>query len=185
MIVDGRFKASTAQGSRTGQYRLEIVPTQGEKQLIDGKFQDTWAHQRLGRRGSTVVEIQHTSVFHRIQLPNAIPATLRLGEIDPALEPDIHVTVVPDTNSWLFPVVGLAGFLVVLAMEKRLKGDGGITMMVSVTFFMVDSYLRWGSPHPQIRDLVGAILIGGILGAPIAALLWRIAPRRWFLLHSE
>lgn len=183
LIVDGRFKPSTAQGTRAGQYRLELATGDGEKRFIEGKFQDSWARQRLGRRGSTLVEIQHTSVMHRIRLRTATSATLKIAEVDPSLEPDLAISVVPDSHPWVFPVVGAFGILVTLAMEKRLKGDGGAVMMASVTCLVVDAFLRWAAPHPGIRDLVGAILVGGILGAPLAAILWRFVPRRWFAHH--
>ncbi len=179
LVVDGRFHAAQGQGNRLGHYRLEVVSSDGSPQTIDGNFEDSFAHQRLGRRGTTVVEIQHTSQRHVISLPAA--AKLRLTEVDSSLEPELRIAVYPAMNRWLFPILGVAGIIAALVYEKWLDGDGSVTMACAVTFFVVDQYLRWASPHPQLRSLIGAILVGGFIGAPLAALAWRVVPRRWIV----
>jgi hypothetical protein len=178
LMIDGRFVSQQGQGNRLGGYRLEVDSGEGAPSILDGNFEDTFAHQRLGRRGSTVVEVQHTSQRHLLRTKG--PAKLRVQEIDPSLEPQLRVAIVAAANPWLFPILGIAGMVGVLALEKRMDGAGSATMAAVVTFFVVDQYLRWASPHPQLRSLMGAVLIGGIIGAPLAALAWRIAPRRWF-----
>jgi hypothetical protein len=179
LVVDGRFISQQGQGNRLGHYRLALVPTEGAPSMIDGNFEDSFAHQRLGRRGSTVVEIQHTSQRHLVR--TTTPGKVRVHDIDPSLEPQLRVSVFPAANPWLFPILGIAGMVGALALEKWMDGDGSATMAAVVTFFVVDQYVRWASSHPQLRSLVGAVLIGGILGAPLAALAWRIVPRRWFV----
>ena len=178
LVVDGRFVSQQAQGNRIGRYRLEVAPTEGAPSTIDGNFEDSFAHQRLGRRGSTVVEIQHTSQRHSVR--TTTPGKLRVQDVDTSLEPQLRVSVYPGTIPWLFPVLGVAGIIGALALEKWMDGDGSATMATAVTFFVIDQYVRWASPHPQLRSLIGAVLIGGIIGAPLAALAWRIVPRRWF-----
>ncbi len=179
LVVDGRFVSQQGQGNRLGHYRLELAPTEGAPSMIDGNFEDSFAHQRLGRRGSTVVEIQHISQRHIVR--TTTPGKIRVHDIDPSLEPQLRVSVFPAANPWLFPILGIAGMVGALALEKWMDGDGSATMAAVVTFFVVDQYVRWASPHPQLRSLVGAVLIGGIIGAPLAALAWRIVPRRWFV----
>jgi hypothetical protein len=179
MVVDGRFVATQGQGNRLGHYRLEIVPRDGAPSALDGDFEDSFARQRLGRRGTTLVEIQHTSQRHFITLPTA--STVRLGEVDPSLEPEVRIAVYPAMNRWLFPVLGVAGMIMALVFEKWFDGDGSVTMAACVTFFVVDQYLRWASPHPQLRSLIGAVLVGGFIGAPLAAVVWRVVPRRWIV----
>jgi hypothetical protein len=181
LVIDGRFVATQGQGNRLGHYRLEIAPRGGAPSAIDGDFEDSFAHQRLGRRGTTVVEIQHTSQRHFITLP--IAASVRLAEVDPSLEPEVRITVYPTMNRWLFPVLGVAGMIGALVFEKWFDGDGSVTMAACVTFFVVDQYLRWASPHPQLRSLIGAVLVGGFIGAPLAAVVWRVVPRRWIVRH--
>lgn len=177
LVIDGRFLATQGQGNRLGHYRLEIVPRDGAPTAIDGDFEDSFARQRLGRRGTTLVEIQHTSQRHFMTLPAA--ANVRLAEVDPSLEPEVRITVYPTMNRWLFPVLGVAGMIGALVVEKWFDGDGSVTMAACVTFWVVDQYLRWASPHPQLRSLIGAILVGGFIGAPLAAVVWRVVPRRW------
>jgi len=178
LVVDGRFVSQQAQGNRIGRYRLEVAPAEGTPSTIDGNFEDSFAHQRLGRRGSTVVEIQHTSQRHVVRTTS--PGRLRVQDVDASLEPQLRVSVYPGSSPWLFPILGVAGIIGALVLEKWLDGDGSATMGTAVTFFVVDQYVRWASPHPQLRSLIGAVLIGGIIGAPLAALAWRIVPRRWF-----
>jgi hypothetical protein len=177
LVVDGRFTAQPGQGNRLGHYRLEITPSGGGAFPVEGSFEDSFAHQRLGRRGTTVVEIQHTSQRHVVLLPT--DGKLRVAESDASLDPDLRVTAYPAASPWIFPILGVAGIVGALVLEKWLDGDGSATMAVSVTFFVVDQYLRWASPHPQLRSLIGAILVGGIIGAPLAAIVWRLVPRRW------
>jgi hypothetical protein len=179
LVVDGRFVSQQGEGNRLGHYRLELAPVEGAPSMIDGNFEDSFAHRRLGRRGSTLVEIQHTSQRHVVR--TTAPGKLRVHDIDPSLEPQLRVSVFPAANPWLFPILGIAGMVGALALEKWMDGDGSATMAAVVTFFVIDQYVRWASPHPQLRSLVGAVLIGGVIGAPLAALGWRIVPRRWFV----
>jgi hypothetical protein len=181
LVVDGRFVATQGQGNRLGHYRLEITSPGGTPRAIDGAFEDSFARQRLGRRGSTVVEIQHTSQRHFITLPAV--ASVRLAEVDPSLEPEVRIAAYPAMNRWLFPVLGVVGMIGALVFEKWLDGDGSVTMATCVTFFVVDQYLRWASPHPEFRSLIGAILVGGFIGAPLAAVVWWVVPRRWIVRH--
>lgn len=179
VIADGRFVGRQGEGNRLGRYRLEILPSEGSPKAIEGNFEDTFARQRLGRRGTTVVEIQHTSQRHFVTL--SYPAKMTLSEIDPSLESELRVAVYPAMNRWLFSILGVAGIVGALMFEKWLDGDGSVTMAASVTFFVVDQYLRWSSPHPQLRSLIGAILVGGFIGAPLAAAVWWVVPRRWIV----
>jgi hypothetical protein len=179
LVVEGRFVAAQGQGNRLGHYRLEIAPLAGAPWSIEGSFEDSFARQRLGRRGTTVVEIQHTSQRHLVGLAGT--ANVRLAELDPSLEPEVHIAVYPAMNPWLFPVLGVIGMIGALVLEKWLDGDGSLTMAVCVTFFVVDQYLRWASPHPEFRSLIGAILVGGFIGAPLAAIVWWVIPRRWIV----
>ena len=177
VVVDGHFTATGGQGDRLGHYRLDAVSRQRTERSISGDFEDSFARQRLGRRGSTVVEIQHTAQRHVVDLPAG--TELRAAEIDQSLEPALRVAVFPASAPWVFPVVGVAGLALALVLEKWLDGDGSATMTVGVSYFTVDQYLRWASPHPQMKTLIGFLLIGGIIGAPLAVTAWRIVPRRW------
>jgi hypothetical protein len=183
LVIDGRFVATQGQGNRLGHYRLESVPSDGAPTGIDGDFEDSFARQRLGRRGTTLVEVQHTSQRHFITLPTA--AKVRLAEVDPSLEPEVRIAVYPTMNRRLFWLLfwglGVAGMIAALVLEKWFDGDGSVTMATCVTFFVVDQYLRWASPHPQLRSLIGAVLVGGFIGAPLAAVVWRVVPRRWIV----
>jgi hypothetical protein len=179
LVVDGRFVAAQGQGNRIGHYRLEITSPGGTPWAIDGAFEDNFAHQRLGRRGTTVVEIQHTSQRHFISL--SAPASVRLSEVDTSLERDVRIAAYRAMNRWLFLVLGVVGMIGALVFEKWVDGDGSVTMAACTTFFIVDQYLRWASPHPEFRSLVGAILVGGFIGAPLAAVVWWLVPRRWIM----
>jgi len=181
VVADGHFVAAQSQGNRLGHYRIEIAPASGSSFAIDGNFEDSFARQRLGRRGSTTVEIQHTSQRHVVSVPSE--ARLRVTDMDPSLDPALRVSVYRAANPWFVPIVGIVGMVIALVLEKWLDGDGSVTMAAAVTFFVVDQYLRWASPHPQLRSLIGAILVGGFIGAPLAALLWRLVPRRWVVQH--
>src|SRR5262245_32552450 len=90
LVVDGRFVSQQTQGNRIGRYRLEVTPAEGTPSTIDGNFEDSFAHQRLGRRGSTVVEIQHTSQRHLLRTTTA--GKLRVQDVDASLEPQLRVS---------------------------------------------------------------------------------------------
>lgn len=177
VVVDGHFLSAEGQGNRLGHYRLDAVSGGETRETINGDFEDSFARQRLGRRGSTVVEVQHTAQRHVVTVPDG--TSIRAAEIDKTLDPSLRVAVYPALAPWVFPVFGVAGLVFALALEKWLDGDGSATMGVAVSFFTVDQYLRWASPHPQMKTLIGFVLVGGIIGAPLAAVLWRIVPRRW------
>lgn len=180
IVVEGRFNASEGRGNRSGHYRIELVPDSGAPESVDGTFEDRFDQRRLGRRGSTTVEVQHTSERHVVDISGRTGIKLRLADIDKSLAPEVRVAVYPAPNPWLFPLLGVAGIVGALALEKWADGDGSALMAASVTFFVVDQYLRWAPPHPQLKALIGAILVGSFIGAPLAAILWRLVPRRWF-----
>ena len=181
IVVEGQFNAAEGRANRSGRYRLELVPDGGPAQSLEGMFEDRFDQRRLGRRGSTTVEVQHTSERHVVDAIGFTGVKLRLSEIDKSLTQELRVAVYPAPNPWLFPLLGVAGIVGALALEKWFDGDGSALMGVSVSFFVVDQYLRWAPPHPQLKPLIGAILVGSFLGAPLAAVLWRVVPRRWFV----
>lgn len=180
IVVDGHFTAGERQGTRVGQYALELVPAGGSARRLTGSFQDHWTQQRLGRRGSAPVEVQRTSARHEVDLGAPASSSLRLLEVDSSLRPELEVLVYAGTNPWIFPALGVLGILGTLALEKVWDGDGTGTMAVGATACVLYFYLGT-PPHQQVRSLIGAILLGGILGAPLAVVLWRLVPRRWIV----
>jgi hypothetical protein len=179
ILVDGHFKRNEARGNREARYHLALASQGMPPVPLDGAFEDTWARQRLGRRGSTEVEVQHTAVLHRVELPDARTSTLRLESLDDSLEPSLNVAVYPGFPWWLLPAAGLAGLTALLAWEKWRDGDGSAAMAAAVTYFGVYATLNWVAPHPTFRSLIGAMLMGGIIGLPLSALAWWVVPRRW------
>jgi hypothetical protein len=177
VIVDGRFTTTEGRATRLGRYRLEASSAGRQPRIIDGSFEDRFGYQRVGRRGTAPVEYQHTSQRHVARLPDG--TSLRVAEIDASLEPWLRVSLYPTPSPWIFTVLGVAGVLAALVLEKRVDGDGSATTATSATFCVVDQYLRWAAPHPQVKSLVGAVLVGSFIGAPVAALAWRMVPRRW------
>jgi hypothetical protein len=80
----------------------------------------------------------------------------------------------------VLPIAGVLGIGLALAWEKWRRGDGSVLMAVCASYFVMYAFVTWGSPHPALRSFIGAILIGGTLGAILSMLLWRIVPQRWF-----
>jgi hypothetical protein len=180
IVVDGQFRPAEGVQDRTGAYRLELVSATGENVAIQGLFRDRWMRQRLGRRGSAPVEVRRTSQRHSVSLPREAEARLRLASIDASLEPELSVEVYRDLPAWWFPLVGIAGVAFSLAWEKACGGDGTVAMAFLFTYAAAFAYLRWGSPHPDLRSFVGAVLSGGVMGVPASMVLWRLVPARWF-----
>ncbi len=177
IVVDGKFVAAEGQGNRLGHYRLQASDPSGSPQIVEGDFEDSFAHQRVGRRGSATVEIQHTAQRHLVRVGEH--TTLTATDVDKTLEPVLSVMVYPALSPWVLSLFGLVGIVATLVLEHWLEGDGTALMAVAVTFFVVDQYERWGSPHPQLKSLVGAILVGSFIGAPLAAIGWRVIPKSW------
>lgn len=182
IVVDGRFVTGEGQGNRLGHYRLEASEDRGAPRVLEGDFEDSFARQRVGRRGSATVEIQHTSQRHLLRVGER--ARLHLVEIDKSLEPVLSVEAYRAASPWLLSLLGVVGIVAALVMEKWFDGDGTALMAVAVSFFVVDQYERWGAPHPQMKSLIGAILVGSFIGAPLAAIAWRVVPRRW-IVHAR
>ena len=57
---------------------------------------------------------------------------------------------IPAMNPWLFPVLGVAGMIGALALEKWMDGDGSATMATAVTFFVDRPIPALGIAAPSI-----------------------------------
>jgi hypothetical protein len=183
ITVEGRFPPAEERQTRIATYRMDVATAGEAAGELVGTFRDYWSRQsiRRGRSWKASVEVQHASVVHRVRGSAAIPSVLRLIALDGPIDPKLRVTVRGAIPFWILPALGITGILAALALEKRSRGDGSVVAFVAVAFASHYTLLRWESPNPGVRSVIGAIMIGAVLGAPTAAILWRLVPSRWFV----
>ena len=144
---------------------------------VEGELRRTTGFARVGRGGTAKVSHDHDVDWFEATVP-AGAKELRLERVQGLSSAPLRVEVYPD---WIPHGIAWVLSLVVLALaaagEVRLRRDTGaaIAAGAALGFGLVVSYNV--TPARPVVPALWAVVLGGILGAPAAALL-RMAFRR-------
>jgi hypothetical protein len=181
--LEGKLPAPVGGGTAPPvHYRLTLTQGDGVARVIEGRFEDSLATRRLGRRGTAVVHQAHTADVRTV----ANPAAQDLTATALALEPPTAQGITISAFAHRLPgpiVLALAGFVLfaaVIAFDRLgpvPETDGALTLTTAAV--VGTAIILWTSNaiHPDFQTLIGSAIFGGPLGFAAGALVWWIAKR--------
>jgi len=181
LVLDAHLPATGQRTNRSLRYDFDLVDERGTRARVEGDLGDRWQTRRLGRRGTTQAHIEHLSTLQT--LPMSGPGLLRIENVNLTGVPGatLTATLVPHRTPgrpWLL-TVGMVLSAVALAADLGWDPDATpVAAFLTATgtaaaVIFADS----GSGHAGVRDVIGAVLAGGIIGVPSAAAVAAIARR--------
>ncbi len=169
-VVDARLPLSTDRRDRTLHYDIDLVDDAGTHDHVSGEVGDSWRMRRLGRRGSAPSHLEHLSASNAVAVGSG---GLRIADVTLTGEPRATASaIVYRRRTPPSPVLYVGAALLVLgALVFDLWWDpaaGSTTTMVTASACAaVLVFAAGGAGHPGIRDVIGAVLVGTLVGAPV------------------
>jgi len=171
-VVDARLPLSTDRRDRTLHYDIDLVDDAGTHDHVSGEVGDSWRMRRLGRRGSAPSHFEHLSASSAVDVGSG---GLRVADVTLTGEP--HATASATVYHRRTPptavLYGGAALLVLGALVFDLWWDpaaGSTTTMATASACAAVLVFAAGSAgHPGIRDVIGAALVGTLVGVPIGS----------------
>ncbi len=176
LVVDAHLPLATDRRDRTLHYDVDLVDDAGAHEHVSGEVGDSWRMRRLGRRGSAPSHFEHLSASHVVDVGSG---GLRVGDVTLTGEPHAiaSATVYRHRTPPTAVLYGGAALFVLGALVFDLWWDpaaGSTTTMVTASACAaVLVFADGGAGHPGIRDVIGAALVGTLVGTPVGgALAW-------------
>ncbi len=183
LVVDAHLPLASERRDRTVHYDVDLVDDAGTHERFEGELGDSWRMRRLGRRGSAPSHIEHLSAAHVVDVGTGathVADVTLTGEQGVSAVATVYRDHVPPTPVLYGGAVLLA--LGALAFDLWWNPAVGVTAtMVTLSACMAALvFSSTAGGHPGIRDVIGAALVGAVVGVPGAAtagwLARRIAP---------
>ena len=174
LVVDAHLPLASEQRDRTVHYDLDLVDERGEPAHYAGELGDHWRMRRLGRRGTAPSHYEHLSTSHLVDDPTG--SNLRLDRVVLTGEPGATLTaaVYPHRTPAAPLLYAGAGLLTLLALGLDLwthpRASPVTTLLTATAAGALVTFVASGAGHPGVRDLLGAVIAGGIIGVPLGAL---------------
>ena len=174
LIVDAHLPLASEQRDRTVRYDLDLVDESGEPAHYAGELGDRWRMRRLGRRGTAPSHYEHLSTSHVVDDPTG--SNLRLDRVVLTGEPGTTLTaaVYPHRSPAAPILYAGAGLLTLFALGfdlwTRPRGSPVATLLTATAAGALLTFVASGAGHPGVRDLIGAVIVGGVTGVPLGAL---------------
>ncbi|MCB9777150.1 MAG: hypothetical protein H6742_01135 [Alphaproteobacteria bacterium] len=179
LVVSGGLPDVNQGDSAAGTYQLEVREGDAVLARYDGTLEEHWNQSRAGRRAKTQSLVQH--VEDRYDLPSEAtghPLMVRVTHENGDLKGPVHVAAIHAP-----PAVPAMAALAVIAVALASAADGfggqrtrlglfagvlgafGLTMLDGVT------------PHDSAMAVLGACILAGLVGLPVAILLRSVIVR--------
>lgn len=163
VVARGGFPAEMVGSAK---YKL-VVESGAVKEKVEGTFERTWQHVRVGRRGGMARQlVKHLTNVHQIPKPIGPQVTLHLEDVDTTLVKAVQVALRPaGLPPWLFIAlccVVLAWALFMDLFFEHLKKH--TYLFIAAVFGAVFAY--------NLPDSIGDQMVRGTIGAGIIAILW-------------
>jgi hypothetical protein len=174
LVVEGNFASTAGEGGREGGYTLQLEKDGQKIQELPGRFSETLARQRLGRRGSTTTRRLHNHVLHPLVSPGEGTYRLTVTRVDPQLAPSLQIALYRDTypekTYWVLSFLLLVGAYI--GELWHAATDAPIVLVTTAALTFVVTFRNLGVPPHSYQDVVGAFLVAALAG-PIVGWLFR------------
>ena len=186
LIVEAHLPLAAEQRDRSVVYALDLVDASGAHTHVSGELGDRWRMRRIGRRGTAPTRLEHLSAAHLVEDPGG--GDLRLEQATITGEPTatLNATFYPHRLAPRGILYAGAGLLTVAALAfdtwSHPRETPLATLLTATAAGAALAFTASGSGHPGLRDVIGAVLVGAVVGVPIglvaAWITQRLVPRR-------
>jgi len=185
LIVDAHLPLAAEQRDRAVHYDFDLVDERGDPTHYTGELGDRWRMRRLGRRGTAPSHYEHLSTRHVVDNPGG--SNLRLervvltGEPAATLTASVYVHRSPPAPLLYAGAAVLTLLALTFDLWAQPQGSPIATLLTASAAGMLLTFVASGAGHPGIRDLIGAVIVGGVtgvaVGAPVAWIARNVLPR--------
>lgn len=182
VMLEGQLPPNPSGGTAIPvAYAITFDDAASAKHVLAGRFEESLRTQRLGRRGTTTVIQAHHAERRLLDNPSRGDVTITGVSLDPADGSAVTVTAYPHPLPPTIALIAMAVALVgaVVALETRVLPNPDGTLTYATPAVLGAALMLWTSNtvHPTVSNLIGAILLGALVGLPVGAMLWWIARR--------
>ena len=169
IVVDAHLPLASDRRDRSVQYGFDLVDDGGIHLSFAGELGDSWRMRRMGRRGSAPSHFEHLSTRHFV---DAGGGTTRVAAVTLSGEPGATVTATvyrdrtpPDVALYAASVLMVLGALALDLWWDPAAGSTATMVAASACAAML-VFSASAAGHPGIRDVIGAALVGTVVGVP-------------------
>ncbi len=182
VMLEGQLPANPSGGTAIPvEYAITFDDATSAKHVLAGRFDESLRTQRLGRRGTTTVIQAHHAERRLLENPARGDLKITGVSLDPAQGSTVTVTAYPHPlpPTIVLIVLGAALIAAAVAVETRVLATPDGTLTYATPAALAAALMLWTSNtvHPTVSNMIGAILLGALVGLPIGAVLWWIARR--------
>jgi hypothetical protein len=169
VVVDAHLPLASDRRDRAVHYDVDLVDDGGVHEQLSGELGDSWRMRRLGRRGTAPSHFEHLSAMHVVDVGSGA-----LHVADVTLTGDRGATAIATVYRDRTPPVAFLYAGAVLAVFGALVLDlwwdpsagSTATMVTASACTAAIVFVAAGAGHPGIRDVIGAALVGAVVGVP-------------------
>lgn len=176
MIIDGHLAPAGPDAPRLARFRLTVEAEGLPPQTFEGEFREAWVRRRRTRREAVEIHREQKAAAALVRNPRdgdlRITGLHVVGQADDRLTLSVYPYRMPPL--WLAALCS-AGLLLAAQIYDRATGAGttaaSLTIATAATLTGAYAFPTLSSPHPSFRELVGAAIVGALLGGPIGGLV--------------
>ncbi|MDG2303826.1 MAG: hypothetical protein P8R42_04070 [Candidatus Binatia bacterium] len=176
LVIEGHLEPGVPGSTRAARYRLLFADADGREQTHTGEFIETWDRQARGRREG--IDLIRGRTATRVVLDNPSGEDLAVTEmaIRGRAERRLTLSLYPHTQLALWVSIPLAAALILAGVAfDRATGSGetaaSMAILTAAALTSTLAFQSVASPQPTFRELLGASIVGALVGGPIGGLV--------------
>jgi len=189
VIVEGHFLPTAEHSDRAAQYSIAVGRDATTERVLEGTFSEQWGSQRIGAgRRSIEVSVMHPRLqqLDTIDDPDGHDLVVRLTQLSPGVRDTVTLRLyaenIPQAVLIGVAILTLAAAVVIDSWRPKGVSEGLLATLTIATLVSVAVFRASAVAAPGFPQLIVASLIGTLIGALAATLLWRLTlPIRKYL----
>jgi hypothetical protein len=183
LIIDGHLLPGNRGSSRVARYSLTVEAPGQAPQAFSGEFKESWLRQRQGRRESVDLHQERSAATVTVENPQQgnlrVSAVSVVGDAEDRLTLSLYRHVLPPL--WITVLLCSSLLVAAVAYDRATgAGDTAASLAIATGAALTGAYAfpTVSSPHPSFRELIGAAIVGALLGGPVGGLVaWLLGGR--------
>jgi len=180
-IVEGHFLPTAEHSDRTAQYSIAVGHDTSTEHVLEGTFSEQWGSQRIGAgRRSMQVPVMRPRMqqLDTIDDPDGHDLTARLTQLSPGVRDTVilrlYTESIPQAVLIGLAVLTIAAALLIDTWRPKGASEGLLATLTVATVVSVVVFRGSAVAAPGFPQLIIAALVGTLVGALAASLLWRL-----------